>query len=310
MAHHRREQEREPGTAGGDEAPAGGRRRETPSLLPQGLGSSPATPSSLRPRSPPRPRRSLSSTSGRRGSRTRCRSSATTTAWMPCGTSASTWTDLPRRLARAFPEFSAETHVKDGVTYQGGELIVGLDVGVGTSALERARGEDARERGARDRHAGGPGVRGGDRRRPCRLLSDRFWTATSACGSSPSPPARPGPRPRGYWESSAASASRCSAPIASGTCPAGCTPCACFSAVNRCAVWSSATSAGTQSPVLPGLPSVWKRRAGRPIARARCPARPLVWPLTATATTPTPSAAPCKGISCAGRGPSPLTVIG
>ena len=37
--------------------------------------------------------------------------------------------------ARAFPEFSPGTHVKNGVTYYGDELIVGLDVGVGTSAL-------------------------------------------------------------------------------------------------------------------------------------------------------------------------------
>jgi hypothetical protein len=41
----------------------------------------------------------------------------------------------PVAVARAFPEFSTRTHVKDGVTYQGGELIVGLGVGVGTSAL-------------------------------------------------------------------------------------------------------------------------------------------------------------------------------
>ena len=41
----------------------------------------------------------------------------------------------PVPMTRAFPEFSAQTHVKDRVGYQGGELIVGLDVGVGTSAL-------------------------------------------------------------------------------------------------------------------------------------------------------------------------------
>jgi len=37
--------------------------------------------------------------------------------------------------ARAFPEFSALTHLRGGITYEGGELIVGLDAGVGTSAL-------------------------------------------------------------------------------------------------------------------------------------------------------------------------------
>jgi hypothetical protein len=37
--------------------------------------------------------------------------------------------------ARAFPEFSAQTHLQEDVYYEGGELIVGLDVGVGTSAL-------------------------------------------------------------------------------------------------------------------------------------------------------------------------------
>jgi PBSX family phage terminase large subunit len=36
---------------------------------------------------------------------------------------------------RAFPEFVPDTHVRDGVSYQGGQLIAGLSLGVGTSAL-------------------------------------------------------------------------------------------------------------------------------------------------------------------------------
>lgn len=36
---------------------------------------------------------------------------------------------------RAFPEFSVDTHVRDDVTYQGHQLIAGLVLGVGTSAL-------------------------------------------------------------------------------------------------------------------------------------------------------------------------------
>jgi PBSX family phage terminase large subunit len=37
--------------------------------------------------------------------------------------------------ARAFPDFSASVHVRDGVSYQGGQLIVGLALGVGTTAM-------------------------------------------------------------------------------------------------------------------------------------------------------------------------------
>ena len=123
---------------------------------------------------------------------------------------------------------------------------MGLDVGVGTSALsvhevrsfgkERSRSPQLRPRRSKPRPP-----------TSLPMLFGRLCALTSACGFSPSPPARPGPRPQGYWESSFASASRCFAPLASGTCPTGCTPCASFSAAKRCAIRPSATSAGTQA---------------------------------------------------------------
>ena len=130
-------------------------------------------------------------------------------AWMPCATSACIL-DRPASTSWPGPSPSSPPNLtcRDGVTYQGGQLIVGLALGVGTSALSvhevrmLADGElEIATLAALEFEAATADV--------LARLSNRFKSSTRDFASSPSPPGETCcPRPRGCSESWPASGLR------------------------------------------------------------------------------------------------------